>query len=160
MTNLKVAHNGLLIPPQYLEDLGPEPCVRRIKGGLIVESSRLWRASGCAIWSHARVAAGSDTPGDDEIATLVDEVQRAIVDTNVFVSGLINPGAPGTIVDAVIDGRITPVFSAETLAELGDVRPQLQRFCALRSSLGRCSIGLPTLRRCSRLAWPISPFAT
>ncbi len=56
---------------------------------------------------------------------------RVIVDTNVFVSGLINPGgAPGVIVDAVLDGRITPVFSAETLAELSDVlmRPRLQRF--------------------------------
>jgi len=56
---------------------------------------------------------------------------RVIVDTNVFVSGLINPnGAPGAIVDAVLDGRVTPVFSAETLAELGDVltRPRLQRF--------------------------------
>lgn len=56
---------------------------------------------------------------------------RVVVDTNVFVSGLINPrGAPGTIVDAVIEGRITPVFSSETLAELHDVlaRPRLQRF--------------------------------
>ena len=32
---------------------------------------------------------------------------RVVVDTNVFVSGLINPrGAPGAIVDAVIEGRI------------------------------------------------------
>ncbi|MEA3643957.1 MAG: putative toxin-antitoxin system toxin component, PIN family [Lamprobacter sp.] len=56
---------------------------------------------------------------------------RVIVDTNVFVSGLINPGgAPGCIVDAALDGRITPVFSADTLAELSDVvmRPRLQRF--------------------------------
>jgi putative PIN family toxin of toxin-antitoxin system len=56
---------------------------------------------------------------------------RVVVDTNVFVSGLINPqGAPGAIVDAVIEGRITPVFSSETLAELQDVlaRPRLQRF--------------------------------
>jgi putative PIN family toxin of toxin-antitoxin system len=56
---------------------------------------------------------------------------RVIVDTNVFVSGLINPGgAPGAIVDAVLDGRVTPVFSAETLAELSEVltRPRLQRF--------------------------------
>lgn len=56
---------------------------------------------------------------------------RVIVDTNIFVSGLINPGgAPGAIIDAVLDGRITPVFSAETLAELRDVmtRPRLRRF--------------------------------
>ena len=56
---------------------------------------------------------------------------RVVVDTNVFVSGLIKPqGAPGAIVDAVIEGRIPPVFSSETLAELQDVlaRPRLQRF--------------------------------
>ena len=56
---------------------------------------------------------------------------RVIVDTNIFVSGLINPGgAPGAIIDAVLDGRITPVFSAETLAEFRDVmtRPRLRRF--------------------------------
>ena len=56
---------------------------------------------------------------------------RVIVDTNVFVSGLINPGgAPGIVVDAVLDGRVTPVFSADTLAELHCVlmRPRLQHF--------------------------------
>ena len=32
---------------------------------------------------------------------------RVIVDTNVFVSGLINPGgAPGAIVDAVLDAGL------------------------------------------------------
>lgn len=44
---------------------------------------------------------------------------------------MINPrGPPGTIVDAVTEGRITPVFSSETFAELHDVlaRPRLQRF--------------------------------
>ena len=77
MTNLKVAHNGLLIPPQYLEDLGPEPCVRRIKGGLIVESrdQALARERLRDLVARLRVAAGSDAPGDDEIATLVDEVR-------------------------------------------------------------------------------------
>ncbi|NEX23818.1 putative toxin-antitoxin system toxin component, PIN family [Thiorhodococcus mannitoliphagus] len=61
---------------------------------------------------------------------------RVVVDTNVFVSGLINPrGAPGAV-DAVIEGRITPVFSSETLAELQDVlaRPRLQRFLRKRPS--------------------------
>lgn len=61
---------------------------------------------------------------------------RVIVDTNVFVSGLINPGgAPGAVVGAVLDGRVTPVFSIETLAELRDVltRPRLQRFFARAS---------------------------
>jgi len=56
---------------------------------------------------------------------------RAIVDTNVLVSGLISKaGAPRTIVDAIVAGRITPVFSPETLAELRDVlaRPRLEPY--------------------------------
>jgi len=56
---------------------------------------------------------------------------RVAVETNVFVSELINArGAPGAIVDAVIEGRITPIFSSKTLAELQDVlaRHRLQRF--------------------------------
>lgn len=56
---------------------------------------------------------------------------RAIVDTNVLISGLISKaGAPRTIVDAIVAGRITPVFSPETLAELRDVlaRPRLEPY--------------------------------
>jgi uncharacterized protein len=56
---------------------------------------------------------------------------RAVVDTNVLISGLLSKsGAPGQIVDALIDGRIVPVFSPETLAELRDVlaRPRLQPY--------------------------------
>lgn len=56
---------------------------------------------------------------------------RVIVDTNVLISGLLSPaGAPGKIVDAILDGRITAVFSQETFAELRDVltRPRLQRY--------------------------------
>jgi len=56
---------------------------------------------------------------------------RAIVDTNIFVSGLLSrTGAPALCVDAVIDGRITAVFSEQTFAELDDVlsRERLGRF--------------------------------
>lgn len=56
---------------------------------------------------------------------------RAIVDTNVLISGLLSKtGAPRTIVDAIVSGRITPVFSAATLDELRDVlsRPRLQPY--------------------------------
>ena len=80
---------------------------------------------------------------------------RVVVDTNIFVSGLINPrGAPGAIVDAVIEGRITPVFSTETLAELHDVlaRPRLQRF------LERAAIRPETLlARVASLAELVAP---
>lgn len=54
---------------------------------------------------------------------------RVIVDTNVFVSGLISTsGPPAKIVDALLRGSIIPVMSRATLAELQDVlqRPRLQ----------------------------------
>ena len=54
---------------------------------------------------------------------------RVIIDTNILVSGLISEyGAPAKIVDAVLEGQIIPVMSAETLQELEDVlsRPRLQ----------------------------------
>ena len=56
---------------------------------------------------------------------------RVIVDTNVFVSGLISEnGPPARIVDAVLRGEIIPVMSPATFAELEDVlhRPELQRY--------------------------------
>ncbi|WP_295586323.1 putative toxin-antitoxin system toxin component, PIN family [uncultured Lamprocystis sp.] len=56
---------------------------------------------------------------------------RAIVDTNILISGLLSKaGVPGKIVDAIVAGRITAVFSSETLAELRDVltRPRLQPY--------------------------------
>lgn len=54
---------------------------------------------------------------------------RVVLDTNVLVSGLLSAqGSPGRIVDAVMAGRIVPVMSMATLAELEDVlhRPRLQ----------------------------------
>lgn len=43
---------------------------------------------------------------------------RAVLDTNVLVSGLGWPGPPATILDAASDGRLVLVTSAPLLAEL------------------------------------------
>jgi uncharacterized protein len=56
---------------------------------------------------------------------------RVVIDTNILVSGLMSANnPPGKIVDALIQGVLTPVFSQTTFAELQDVlqRPQLQRY--------------------------------
>lgn len=47
---------------------------------------------------------------------------RAVVDTNVIVSGMINgAGAPGKIVDAILRGEIVIVYSTLILAEYREV---------------------------------------
>jgi len=47
---------------------------------------------------------------------------RAVVDTNVFVSGLLNPqGPPGRIVDAILAGGIIVLYDDRTLAEYREV---------------------------------------
>jgi uncharacterized protein len=47
---------------------------------------------------------------------------RAVIDTNVLLSGLIRPrGAPGTIVRALRDGRIVPILSRPMLEEIAAV---------------------------------------
>lgn len=47
---------------------------------------------------------------------------RLVVDTNVVVSGIINgDGAPGKIVDAILRGEITVIFSSPILAEYQEV---------------------------------------
>lgn len=56
---------------------------------------------------------------------------RVILDTNVLVSGLLSrTGPPARVLDAVIDGRLTAVFSPETLAEFREVinRPRLRPY--------------------------------
>jgi hypothetical protein len=56
---------------------------------------------------------------------------RVIVDTNIWVSGLISDrGAPARVVDTVLKGEIVPVMSEATFAELEDVlhRPPLQAY--------------------------------
>ena len=52
-----------------------------------------------------------------------------VVDTNVVVSGLLNPHSPSAcVLDAVLDGRLKLVYDARILAEYRDVlhRPRLK----------------------------------
>jgi uncharacterized protein len=47
---------------------------------------------------------------------------RIVLDTNVLVSGLLNPhGAPGRIVDLVLEGTLTLLVDDRVLAEYQDV---------------------------------------
>ncbi len=55
-------------------------------------------------------------------------LMRIVVDTNVLVSGLLNPyGSPGRILDLVLSGRIQVLYDDRILEEYQDVlaRPQL-----------------------------------
>lgn len=55
---------------------------------------------------------------------------RVVLDTNIFVSGLLSAaGPPARIVQAVLQRRLIPIMSPETFAELEAVlrRPKLQR---------------------------------
>ena len=52
-----------------------------------------------------------------------------VIDTNVVVSGLLNPHGPSArVLDAVLDGRLKLVYDARILAEYRDVlhRPRLK----------------------------------
>ena len=54
---------------------------------------------------------------------------RAVIDTNILVSGLIRPrGVPGAVLRALRDGRVVPVLSPTILEEIASVlsRPWLQ----------------------------------
>lgn len=56
-------------------------------------------------------------------------MRRWVIDTNVVVSGLLNPhGASARVLDAVLDGRVKLVYDARILAEYRDVlhRPRLK----------------------------------
>ena len=53
---------------------------------------------------------------------------RIVLDTNVLVSGLLNPvGSPGRILDLVLDGKITVLYDDRILGEYQEVlaRPEL-----------------------------------
>jgi len=55
---------------------------------------------------------------------------RVVLDTNIFVSGLLSAaGPPARILQAVLQRRLIPVMSSDTFAELEAVlrRPKLQR---------------------------------
>jgi putative PIN family toxin of toxin-antitoxin system len=75
---------------------------------------------------------------------------RAVVDTNVLVSGLIAPaGAPGTIVRAIADGRIDLVLTAPLADELREV--------IVRPRLARYAIDERMLAAVLELVWPLLP---
>lgn len=63
---------------------------------------------------------------------------RAIVDTNVVVSGLLWHGAPHILLDRVRDGALTLISSPVLLAELADVlaRPKFEQILT-RSNTSR-----------------------
>jgi len=67
---------------------------------------------------------------------------RAVVDTNVLVSGLLWQGPSRTLIEHVRDGRLSLVTNPALLAELGDVleRPKfddvLHDLLALRAYQG------------------------
>lgn len=52
---------------------------------------------------------------------------RVVLDTNVIVPGLLNPhGAPGRVIDLVLDGRLVPLYDDRILDEYRNVllRPE------------------------------------
>ena len=54
---------------------------------------------------------------------------RVVLDTNIFVSGLLSAaGPPARIVQAALQGRLIPIMSVITLAELVEIlrRPKFQ----------------------------------
>lgn len=56
-------------------------------------------------------------------------MRRAVLDTNVFVSGLLNPaGPPGALLNAISSGDLTPVYSDPVFEEYVEVllRPELR----------------------------------
>jgi putative PIN family toxin of toxin-antitoxin system len=56
-------------------------------------------------------------------------MRQWVIDTNVVVSGLLNPHGPSArVLDAVLDGRVQLVYDARILAEYRDVlhRPRLK----------------------------------
>ena len=56
-------------------------------------------------------------------------MKRWVIDTNVVVSGLLNPHGPSArVLDAVLDGRLKLVYDARILVEYRDVlhRPRLK----------------------------------
>lgn len=59
---------------------------------------------------------------------------KAVVDTNLFVSGLLWPGPPARLLDAVLDNPIEACVTEELRSELGEAlqRPMLAKQVAER----------------------------
>ena len=72
-----------------------------------------------------------------------------VVDTNVWISALLNPrGFPARLLRAFLEGQFTPVVSREFLQELADVlsRPRLWRSFTRRLSRLDTRLALSVLR--------------
>jgi putative PIN family toxin of toxin-antitoxin system len=74
-----------------------------------------------------------------------------VIDTNVVVSGLLNPHGPSArVLDAVLDGRVKLVYDARILAEYRDVlqRPRLKlapdKITAFLNGLSRQTMVTPS----------------
>ncbi len=61
-------------------------------------------------------------------------MQRVVIDTNVFVSGIFYGGTPRGVLDCITDGTITPCFTATTFEELERVLAD-EKFTDERSEL-------------------------
>ena len=92
---------------------------------------------------------------------------RIVLDTNVLVSGLLNPdGAPGRLLDLILGGRLQILYDDRILGEYSDVlaRPQFgfrQEFNRLVYSGKRLLIGIGCYPECyllsgRRLRGPLS----
>ena len=53
---------------------------------------------------------------------MIEELIRIVVDTNIWISALINPnGAPARLIQAIRDGRVQLILSAPLLDEVDTV---------------------------------------
>ncbi len=76
---------------------------------------------------------------------------RAVVDTNLLVSGLLWRGNPGRLLDAVADGRVQLFISNPLLAELAEVL-QREKFAARLALAGITSdAALATVQTVARI---------
>jgi putative PIN family toxin of toxin-antitoxin system len=58
------------------------------------------------------------------------EANKVVIDTNVFVSGLLSSPVSRSVIEAWLDGRFVLVLSSQLLGELLDVlsRPKISRY--------------------------------
>jgi hypothetical protein len=77
MNALQIEERGLLIPPEYLSGLTHAVRVRRIKGGILIESEDQAEAREALsdLVARLREAAADDPLDPTEIARLVDGVR-------------------------------------------------------------------------------------
>lgn len=88
-----------------------------------------------------------------------DEPPRVLVDTNVWVSALLNSqGAPARVLDAFREGRFVPVVCQELLQEIEAVlaRPRIRR--RYRVSRDQVRVILALLRDRAVEVFPIGSF--